>query len=270
VPAAVLTVLGSGTLLPDPEGHSAAYHVRTEGATFLFDCGAGTLHGLAAHGIDWRALTHVVISHYHNDHVGDLPALMFALKHGFVSPRTAGLALIGPKGFGAFLRRVAAAFGDHVLDPGFPVSVVELGPDDEHGDTTSGLELTCRETPHTDESMAYKLKGAWGTFGYTGDTGPSSDVADFLSESTVLVAECAHDDPPPTRIHLSPSSLAAMAGAAAPGLLVVTHVYPPQGREEAVSAVRARYDGPVVVGTDGLRIRMDSHGFTVAPPAAAV
>ncbi|MEX2472299.1 MAG: MBL fold metallo-hydrolase, partial [Gemmatimonadota bacterium] len=126
-----VTVLGSGTLLPDAERHSAAHHVSFGDASVLLDCGSGTVHGLARHGIDWEALTHVAVTHYHPDHVGDLSALMFALRAGASTrERAAGgaeasraqpLTLLGPPGFRAYLEGAASSLGSHVLDPKRPV-----------------------------------------------------------------------------------------------------------------------------------------------------
>jgi ribonuclease BN (tRNA processing enzyme) len=89
---------------------------------------------------------------------------------------------------------------------------------------------------------------------------------------SVVVAECAHVHADPARdpLHPSPASLAAMAAAAAPDLLVATHLYPPRRRGEAVAAVRAGYGGPVIAGADGPRVRLGAGDFAVAPPAAAV
>lgn len=267
----LLTVLGSGTLLPDSGAHSAAHHLRLGRASVLLDCGAGTLHGLARFGVDWRGLTHVAVSHFHNDHIGDLPALMFAMKHGVPDGDRGGpLTLVGPTGFGALLRRMAETFGAHVLDPGFDVRVVEVAEGEEYRDPASDLELSCAKTPHTDESVCYRVTGGWGALGYTGDTGPSAEVAAFLTGCDVLIAECAHADPPATDIHLSPASVSDMAARAEPALLVITHVYPPLRPDEAVAAIQARYSGRVVAGADGLRVRLDPGGPTVAAPGAAV
>ena len=151
---AAMTVLGSGTLLPDPTRHSAAFVVESPGALVLLDCGPGTLHGLARHGVRWRDLTHVAVTHYHLDHVGDLSALLFALKNGLRPLRTRPLTLVGPRGFGAFLERLADALGDHVVEPGFAVDVVELGPGGALEHPGGRMVLAAHPTPHTAESVS--------------------------------------------------------------------------------------------------------------------
>lgn len=252
---ATLTVLGAGTLLPDDGRRSPAFLVEAPGVHVLLDCGPGTLHGLQRHGVEWQALTHVAVTHYHLDHVGDLAAVLFALEHGVRPPRTRPLTLVGPRGFGAWLERLAAALGDHVVDPGFDVDVAELGPGEALEAPAARMRLSAHPTPHTEESVAYRLELPAGTVGYSGDTGPSDEVAAFLSGCDVLVLECGQRDPPGMDTHLSPAGVAAFAGRAAPGVLVLTHVSPPLAPDEAVrQVVLAGYGGRVVAGVDGLRV----------------
>lgn len=269
-PASVLTVLGSGTALPDARRHSAAFHLALPRAGVLFDCGPGTLHGLARHGIDWPGLTHIVVSHFHNDHVGDLAAIPFAMKQTAAPERNAPLHLLGPAGLRGFLDRLAAAMGPHVLDPGFPVITRELAPGDPYEDIGGGFVLEAHRTPHTDESVAYRIRCEEGVLGYTGDTGPSTEVAAFLRGCRVLVAECALPDPAPMDRHLTPRLVAQLAAVAEPDLLVLTHVYPPQTPAEAEARVSELYRGAVVAAMDGMRVRLGPDGPVVDPTPAEI
>ncbi len=252
---ATLTILGSGTLLPDDNRHSAAHLVEYGSARILMDCGSGTLHGFSRHGIRWDQLTHVLVSHYHSDHVGDLFALLFALKHGLRTPREEPLTLVGPVGFRAFLNRLLEALGPDVLDSGIQASIVELAQGDVMRDDRAGFSLTCHSTPHTDESVAYRLDVGGAVVGYTGDTGPSEGVAAFLKGCDVLISECALTDPPEWDLHLSPVGVAEIASVAKPDLLVLTHVYPPLEPDDAAEQVTsAGYEGRVLAAKDGLRL----------------
>ena len=251
-----LTILGSGTLLPNPLRHGAAHLVQAGPLRLLLDCGWGTVDGLARYGIAWADLTHVAVTHYHTDHVGDLSALLMALRHGITPRRERPLTLIGPQGFGTFLESLAAVVGSHVVDPGFPLRVVEVEPGRPFEDAAVALRLACHSTPHTEESIAYRVELPGASVGYTGDTGPSSSVAAFLSGCDVLVAECTQGDPPKMSSHLSPWTLAALARAACPDVLVVTHVAGPQTPEAAAATVARLWEGSVIAGHDGLMLRL--------------
>jgi ribonuclease BN (tRNA processing enzyme) len=267
-----VTVLGSGTLLPDAGRHSAAHHVSLGDASVLLDCGSGTVHGLARHGIDWEGLTHVAVTHYHPDHVGDLSALMFALRGraGWLEREGRGLAppappltLFGPPGFRTYLERAASALGAHVLDPKRPIRVEELAPRVAFDDPQYRFRIEAHPTPHTEESVAYRLSGDEGTVGYTGDTGPSEEMAAFLRGAGLVISECAWSESGQGPGHLAPEDVAELAHTVRPELLILTHVYPPMTPEEAVSRVLAGYDGTVVAGRDGLRASRGPHGWTV-------
>jgi ribonuclease BN (tRNA processing enzyme) len=249
---AKLTILGSGTLRPDPHRHGAAHVVEAGPLHLLLDCGWGTLDGLARYGIAWPDLTHVAVTHYHTDHVGDLSALLMAMRHGITPRRERPLTLLGPRGFRSFVERLAAMMGSHLEDPGFPLHVVEMEPHGSFDDPMVGLRLSCHPTPHTEESVAYRVDLAGTSVGYTGDTGPTDALGAFLAGCDILVAECTQGDPPALPGHLSPATLAALAHAARPRALIVTHVSGPGTPESAAATVEGLWEGTVLAGHDGL------------------
>jgi ribonuclease BN (tRNA processing enzyme) len=48
-----LTILGSGTVVPDGKRNSSGYFVEAGKLRVMMDCGAGTVHALARYGLDW-------------------------------------------------------------------------------------------------------------------------------------------------------------------------------------------------------------------------
>ncbi|MDX1492800.1 MAG: ribonuclease Z, partial [Longimicrobiales bacterium] len=256
---AVLTVVGSGTLLPDASRGSASFHLDLadpDGGpshSLLLDAGPGTLHGLPGAGVPWRSIDTIAVSHFHPDHVSDLPALLAAFRfEGLEEP----LTLVGSPGLDDFVEKMAALHGDWIRSPSRPLEVVEVGEGEAWVSDDGIVRLEAHPTPHTRESVAFRVgtpeASSW-VLGYTGDTGPSADVGDFLKGCAVMIAECALTDPPEMDTHLSPASLARLATEAAPDLLLVSHVYPPQTPREAVDAVRSVYPGAVAAAEDGLR-----------------
>ena len=233
----------------------------------LLDVGPGAVHGLARHGKPWWAVTHVVISHYHTDHFGDLPHLLFALKSASPTPRKRPLHVLGPPGLADRAKALRAAHGDFIVDPGFQVAYHELPRDGRWTDRAAGLALHFAPTPHADHSVAVRVELDGAALGCTGDTGPEPALGPFFRDVDVLVAECAYGDPPPAPGHLTPRSAAALAGAARPGTLVLVHVYPPLEPSATPGLVRAAgYEGATVAAEDGDRFRLGKPG---APPLGA-
>jgi ribonuclease Z len=67
-----IVLLGTGNPMPDPNRAGPATLVRAGAATFLVDCGRGVLQRTAAVGVGAAALTAVLITHLHSDHITDL------------------------------------------------------------------------------------------------------------------------------------------------------------------------------------------------------
>jgi ribonuclease BN (tRNA processing enzyme) len=212
---------------------------------------------MARLGIPWDRLTHLFLTHFHSDHVGALPGLFFAFRHGIHPPRTSSpLEVWGPVGTRALFAGLASALGDFLLDPGFPVSIQEMVPD---GRVAAGdVVVTCKDVPHTPESLALRIESGSGgpALAYTGDTGPDESLADFCRDVDLLVAECSLPDDLVGDNHLSPSRVARLAREAGARRLVATHVYPQFRLASDVGALiaAAGYGGPVELASEGLTI----------------
>jgi ribonuclease BN (tRNA processing enzyme) len=254
-----VTILGSGTLFPDDERRSAAHYVHADRLHILLDCGSGTVHGMARSGVPWRELTHIAISHFHTDHVGDLPALLFALKHGLGDAERGPLTVFGPPGVRAFWRALAAAYGDHMTDPGIPFEIVELERSDERPLGDGGATLRTHPTPHTDDSVAFRIETKDGVVGYSGDTGPDPALGNFFAGVDLLICECSLPDPSGMDTHLTPRGVAEIASAAGAGTVVATHLFPVLDPERVPELIRgAGFRGRVVTGRDGMEIDLKS------------
>jgi ribonuclease BN (tRNA processing enzyme) len=251
-----LTVVGCGTAVPDAERVCSGFYLRSGSVRALLDCGPGVVHHLARFGLEWQRITHLALTHFHTDHIGDVPMLFFALRHGMPPGRSEPLTVLGPHGTRALIDRLAGVFGDHLRDPGFPVNFVEV---DESG--TVQLDdvnrITNHPTPHTAASHAYRLETPAGAIGYTGDTGYSEEVASFLRGCEIMISECSLPDDIPVDAHLTPGRLARMARVALPRRLVVSHVFPQLDRRDVPELLaRAGWGGTTVLAYDGLRIAL--------------
>jgi ribonuclease BN (tRNA processing enzyme) len=273
-----LVTVGTGTVSPHPRRASASHWVevgqRGSGEvgkkerdgfptaplprfpTLLMDCGAGTVHGLARHGLPWQSITHVAITHFHADHLGELPALLFAMKYGAMETRTAPLTIIGPRGLRHRLDGFAQALGDWVTAPGFSLDVREIFPSAQHPtpgtQLVSGITLSCCKTPHTDESLAFAVETSEARLVYTGDTGPSEALGDWARGCDALLAECSLPDDRAMDIHLTPTTAGALAARAQAKTLILTHLYPPVETVDIAGIAGKFYGGPVVVAQDGM------------------
>lgn len=249
-------MVGSGTAAPDAERACSGYLVEAGSTLLLLDCGPGVVQHLARFGLTWQRITHLALSHFHTDHIGDVPMLFFALRHGMAPGRTEPITVIGPASSRDLFDRLASCFGDHMHDPGFPVVVREL-VDSQRVQLGVDVGLSATATPHTDRSVAFRVDTAEGSVCYTGDTGYSEEVAAFLRSAEILISECSLPDESALETHLTPSRLAAMANLARPRRLLVTHVYPALERAQIPALLeRAGWTGSTIVAFDGLSLSL--------------
>jgi ribonuclease BN (tRNA processing enzyme) len=245
-----LVTVGTGTVAPHPARVAAGHLVDAGTVRLLCDCGGGVVHRLAALGLDWGAITHVALTHFHPDHVTDLVPLCMAFRYGQRPPREAPLTIVGPVGTRAFVDRLGAALGDWLAEPGYPLDVVEV-PDGGGLDLADDVRLDARSVPHTDESVALSVRHAGRRLVYTGDTGPDDGLGAWAAGCDLLLAECSLPDAMAVPSHLTPAQAGALAARAACGQLVLTHCYPPVESVDIAAEVAMHYTGPVTVAADG-------------------
>ena len=252
-----LTTIGTGTAAPHATRVSSAHLVESghgSGAVrLLLDCGSGSVHRMAALGVDWPSITHVAITHFHADHIADLPVLLTGWRWGQLPARSAPVTIYGPPGTGALIERMAGVYGAWMLAPGFPCTVRELVPDEcvrlgEH------VTLTAQPVPHTAESVAYSVNDGERRLVYTGDTGVSEALGAWSAGCDLLLAECSLPEPMAVREHLTPRQAGQLAAQASAHRLVLTHFYPPVEAVDILGDVAECYTGPTVLATDGWSI----------------
>jgi ribonuclease BN (tRNA processing enzyme) len=248
-----LTTIGTGTAAPHPTRVSAAHLVEAGGVRLLLDCGSGAVHRMAQLGVAWSDITHVALTHFHADHLADLPLLVMGWRWGQRPARSAPVTLYGPPGTGALLERMAAVYGAWLLAPGFPFTVRELGAD-EIIRLADEVTLRTLPVPHTAESVAYSITEGARRLVYTGDTGESEALGAWAHGCDVLVAECSLPDPMAIREHLTPRQAGALAAQAQARRLVLTHFYPPVEAVDIHGEVAEHFAGPTVLATDGWSI----------------
>jgi ribonuclease BN (tRNA processing enzyme) len=245
-----LTTIGTGTAAPSPDRVQSATLLEAGAVRLLVDCGGGAVHRMSQLGIDWPAITHVAITHFHADHTTDLANLVHAWRFGMSPSREALVEIIGPPGTADLLMRLTAAFGGSLLDGPPPILVREIAGGDVC-ELQPGIQLEARKVPHTDESVAYSLLAFERRLVVSGDTGFDPSLAAWAAGADVLVLECSLPDETAIPMHLTPRQCGELAAIARPSLLALTHFYPTVESTDVPSQLREHFDGPLVLASDG-------------------
>ena len=89
-----VTLLGTGSPIPDANRAGPSTLVQAPGTTLLVDCGRGVLQRLVAVGLLPQMLDAVLITHLHSDYLTDLNDVI--TTHWVMNSEPATLTIYGP------------------------------------------------------------------------------------------------------------------------------------------------------------------------------
>jgi ribonuclease BN (tRNA processing enzyme) len=252
-----LTILGSGTSVPHPERAGPSHWLETSGGTLLLDINADASHRMAEEHLDWPNLDAIWISHLHLDHIGGLTPFLFGMKWApQTQSRNKPLRIFGPHGLRRFIEAVDSSYDYKLLKQPFEVGIVELGPNADF-EILPGVTATTLKTPHTNESLALRLRDDDSKiFVYTSDTGFSEDLAPFAKDAALLLMECSFRKTKPVKKHLELTDAMRLAHDCTPEKLVLTHLYAEWDNVDLAAEARALWPGETIEAKDGLRLEI--------------
>lgn len=249
-----VTVLGGSAASPNTGMGCAGFLVEESGTQLVLDLGPGTLPELRRHA-DFRALDGVIISHMHIDHVLDLLALRHALAYNPVRPLRPTPVWLPPGGM-ALLAAATAPF-DACDAPGTFAATLDLAEYDPAEPLSIGsMTVTFAPAVHYLPAWAIRVHGPTGDLGYTGDTGPTANLAPFFSGVKVLIAEATLREARPnagaTRGSLTAVEAGELARDAQAGSLLLTHIWEEHGFAAQEAAAASVFAGEIAVARPGL------------------
>ena len=256
--------------------------IETGGRVVAVDCALGVSRGIVNAGVSLKGLSHILVTHLHSDHVLEFGGLIHtAWTSGLSTP----VKVYGPKGVAAvwrgFLASLDIDISTRIVDEGRPVlsalvSVTEI----EEGLVLDepGFRVTALRVPHPplSDCFAFRVEMSSGVVVLSGDTAFHPPLADFARGADLLIHEAMLPEGLESiirrtgngsrlREHLIASHtfaadvgrIATMAGVKR---LAINHMIPaddPDFTEDHWRAAMAQtYSGDLIVGRDGLEIRL--------------
>lgn len=227
-----LVVLGNPDRYLAPLAGGTSYLVEHEGARILLDTGPGARDALLARGVD--RVDAVWLSHFHFDHVLDLPTLF-----GIVG---AGTPVLFPAGERARLDALALAYAwDGPWAMGAPR---EVGPTDEVD--VGPFHLRFARTQHSAPAMAVSIGTTAGArLVYASDSAPCAPLAELARGADALLLHTllphVEEGAEHARIHATARSGAKLAQEVGAGALLLSHRFHASRDEDMLrEAPRAR------------------------------
>ena len=263
-------LLGTGSPLPSPHRAGPATLVRAGGANLLVDCGRGVVMRLAAAGVAAPAISAVLLTHMHSDHITDLNDII--TTHWVMNAAPAPLKVFGPKGAKALVEATLAMLAfdvkyrmDHHddLNSGPSVETAELSPGDVF--RVADCEISAHRTDHSPvfPTLGYRVTCNGVVAALAGDTVPCAELDEMCRSAHVYVQTVIRDDlvrrVPVQRLqdildyHSTVAQAAQTAERAGVRTLMLTHYVPaliPGQEEEWRQLAAAHFAGEIVLGDD--------------------
>lgn len=273
-----VTLLGTGSPIPDPNRAGPSTLVRAGGQVFLVDCGRGVLQRAAAVGVGAANLSALLLTHLHSDHIADLGDVLITAWVSNFTPVPQPLQIIGPPGTAEVVEATLKAFGHDIgyriahhadLNAPPPVEVREYteGTVWDRG----GVTIRVGPTDHRPvaPTIGFRIESEGAAVVLAGDTVPCPSLDELTTGADALVHTAIRKDvlshAPQQRIkdvcdyHSSVQEAAATAERAGVAILILTHYVPAiaPGQEEQWRALAAtEFGGRVELGDDLHRVEV--------------
>lgn len=272
-----ITLLGTGSPIPDPNRAGPATLVQTAGANLLVDAGRGVCMRLMAAGCPPPAVSAVLLTHLHSDHITDLNDV--ATSRWILAATAEPLRIWGPPGTRAVVEAMCEMLApdrryrlEHHEDLragiGMVCDVVEVEPGDSF--RVGDADISVHRTDHRPvaPTVGYRIEDGSVVAALAGDSVPCPGVDEMCARADAYVQTVIRDDqvraiapllPMGARMldicdyHSTVEQAAQTAARAGVSTLVLTHCVPPvqPGAEEEWRALAAaHFEGQIVLGPD--------------------
>ncbi|MBV9253753.1 MAG: ribonuclease Z [Actinobacteria bacterium] len=265
-----VTLLGTGSPLPSPDRAGPSTLVRAGAASLLVDCGRGVVMRLAGAGVMPVALSAVLLTHLHSDHISDLNDVI--TTQWVMTSTETPLRVYGPPGTQQVVDAVLNMLAldqqyrlDHHADLDYrpAIDVTEVRPGDAL--VVAGAHVVVHETDHRPvaPTVGYRIEHAGTVAALAGDTVPCPGLDALCQDADLYVQTVIRADLvkliPNQRLqdildyHSSVEQAAQTAARANVKTLVLTHYVPPllPGQEDEWRAqAAAHFTGDIVLGDD--------------------
>jgi ribonuclease Z len=283
-----VTLLGTGSPIPDANRAGPSTLVRAGGQTFLADCGRGVQQRAAAIGVGANGLTALLLTHLHSDHIADLGDVIITRWVTTFTPDPAPFQIIGPPGTAEVVDATLKAFG---FDIGYRIAhhadITAPPPVEVHEYTDGvvwdrdGVQIRVAPTDHRPvaPTIGFRVEHSDASVVLAGDTVPCASLDELAKGAGALVHTVIRKDlvasMPMQRIrdicdyHSSVEEAAATATRAGVGILILTHYVPAvaPGQEDDWRALAATaFDRQIELGDDLHRVEV--HPGVCAKPVS--
>ena len=193
-----VTILGSGSGLPQLDKHLSSILIRQANKLFLVDCGDSCSHRLLEYSIEADQLDAIFVTHYHPDHLGGVFMLLQML---YLQNRSRDLLLFLPERPASFLEMLQLMY-TYPQKFGFNLLIRNIEDAELYFDWVSAVpnDHLYRYAPIIGEYRLPNQMKSWslcfnvanGKFVYTSDLETTDCIADSLKGAHTALVDAGH------------------------------------------------------------------------------
>jgi ribonuclease Z len=270
-----VTLLGTGTPIPDPARFGPSTLVEAGNKKLLFDAGRGVPIRVRQIGLREGKIDAVFLTHYHSDHTAGIPDIWLTGWLG--NSRKEPFRLIGPVGAKSLMANLEKAYAldikirleDEKLPPEGIATVVEEFEKDGIVYDNDGVKVIAFTVDHGADikpAVGYRIEYKGHAVVISGDTRYDQNVIKYGTGVDLLIHEVCIarpellSNPFMQRVvdhHTSPREAGQVFSLAKPKLAVYSHLVflasdkvPRATVDDIVAGTRETYSGPLRVGED--------------------
>ncbi len=251
-----MTILGSGTAVPSLRRGAPGTLLEVGDDRVVIDAGPGTLNRLLSAGLTHDRVTHLLITHNHLDHCGELASWLFAARVPGAS-RSAPLIIGGSSGFMKMLSGLQGVYGHRIEPSGYTLTLITMDGAVAAPLGFDGWTVQAFPVSHIDSSFGYRITDDAGrTFACTGDTDVCDGASRLARDADMLLIEASTPAALKAAGHLTAPEAGGIASRAGARRVVLNHFYPACDEVDMLAELRATYDGEAALAEDGMSIEI--------------
>lgn len=248
-----LTILGSGTFVPELKRTCSSYLIESGNKKIIFDFGMGTIRNLLKLKINLYDIDKIFISHMHTDHSTELASfIQFIIDAPNKKKLKEKYFIYGPKEIEKNIQNMLKTFHIEKHKNLNRIGVEEVNDAVRIGD----IKIKAFKVKHGKiNSFSYRIKSGTKSICYSGDSSYCEGLKESCKDVDLAIIEATGPEELEMKNHLNGKELGKLAQESKIKKLIVTHVantYLSQVKKD----IKKNYRGEVSIAKDLMEVKI--------------